>query len=144
MKALCVHKFGPPEVMVVEDVSELVPGPGQVVVTVRAAGVNPVDTYIRSGMYRPDLDLPYTPGLDGAGVIAAIGPGVKHRKVGERVYVAWSMSGTYAEQVLCTEFQTHPLPDNVSFSQGAAIGVPYGAAFRALFSGHMPCPARRC
>jgi len=119
--------------MILENVSDLVAGPGQVVVTVKAAGVNPVDTYIRSGMYRPDLELPYTPGLDAAGVITAIGAGVKHRKIGQRVYVAWSLSGTYAEQVLCTEFQTHPLPDSVSFSQGAAIGVPYGAAFRALF-----------
>jgi NADPH2:quinone reductase len=53
--------------------------------------------------------------------------------VGERVYVAWCLSGTYAEKVLCTEFQTHRLPEQVTFSQGAAIGVPYGAAFRALF-----------
>ena len=133
MKAIFVRKFGPPEVMTPDDVSDLVPGPGQVVVTVKAAGVNPVDTYLRSGMYLPDLELPYTPGLDAAGVIAAIGAGVKHRNVGQRVYVAWSLSGTYAEQVLCNEFQTHPLPDDVSFSQGAAIGVPYGAAFRALF-----------
>jgi NADPH2:quinone reductase len=133
MKAICISRFGPPEVMTLEEVSDMVPGPGQVVVTVRAAGVNPVDTYIRSGVYRPDLELPYTPGLDGAGVIAAVGAGVRHRAVGQRVYVAWSLSGTYAEQVLCTEFQTHPLPDNIGFAQGAAIGVPYGAAFRALF-----------
>ncbi len=55
MKAICVHKFGSPEEMALEEVSDLVPGPGQVVVTVKAAGVNPVDTYIRSGSYRPDL-----------------------------------------------------------------------------------------
>jgi NADPH2:quinone reductase len=133
MKAIRVGKFGPPEVMVLEEVADLEPGPGQVVVTVKAAGVNPVDTYIRSGLYRPDLGLPYTPGIDAAGVVAAVGPDVKHRRVGQRVYVAWSVSGTYAEQVLCTEFQTHPLPEGVSFGQGAAIGVPYGAAYRALF-----------
>jgi NADPH2:quinone reductase len=119
--------------MVLEEVADPEPGPGQVLVTVKAAGVNPVDTYIRSGLYRPDLELPYTPGTDAAGVIAAVGPDVKHRRVGQRVYVAWSVSGTYAEQVLCSEFQTHSLPDGVSFGQGAAIGVPYGAAFRALF-----------
>jgi len=133
MKAIRIHSFGPAEVMKTEDVPELVPGPGQVLVTVKAAGVNPVDTYIRSGLYRPDLELPYTPGIDAAGVIAAIGDGVNHRTVGQRVYIAWSLSGTYAEQVLCKEFQTHPLPDAVSFGQGAAIGVPYGAAYRALF-----------
>jgi NADPH2:quinone reductase len=133
MKAIRVGKLGPPEVMVLEEVADPEPGPGQVLVTVKAAGVNPVDTYIRSGLYRPDLELPYTPGTDAAGVIAAVGPDVKHRRVGQRVYVAWSVSGTYAEHVLCSEFQTHPLPDGVSFGQGAAIGVPYGAAFRALF-----------
>ena len=133
MKAIRVGKLGPPEVMVLEEVADPKPGPGQVLVTVKAAGVNPVDTYIRSGLYRPDLELPYTPGIDAAGVIAAVGPDVKHRRMGQRVYVAWSVSGTYAEQVLCSEFQTHPLPDGVSFGQGAAIGVPYGAAFRALF-----------
>lgn len=133
MKAIRVNDFGPPEVMVVEELSDLVPGAGQVVVSVKAAGVNPVDSYIRSGLYRPELQLPYTPGLDAAGLIVAVGEGVKHRRVGQRVYVAWSLSGTYAEQVLCNEFQTHPLPESISFSQGAAIGVPYGAAYRALF-----------
>jgi len=133
MKAIRVGKFGPPEVMAPEEVADLVPGPGQVVVTVEAAGVNPVDTYIRSGLYQHAASPPYTPGIDAAGVVAAVGPDVKHRRVGDRVYVAWSVSGTYAEQVLCTEFQTHPLPEGITFGQGAAIGVPYGAAYRALF-----------
>jgi len=133
MKAIRVRAFGEPEVMQLEEVPGLAPGKSEVVVKLYAAGVNPVDTYIRSGMYRPDLKLPYTPGLDGAGVISAIGPDVKHRQVGQRVYVAWSLSGTYAEEVLCKEFQTHPLPEGTSFGQGAAMGVPYGAAFRALF-----------
>lgn len=133
MKAIRVNEFGPAEVMVLADVADPTPGPDQVVVTVKAAGVNPVDTYIRSGLYRPDLKLPYTPGLDAAGVISAIGPDVKHRKIGQRVYIARSLSGTYAEQVLCKEFQTHPLPEEIGFGQGAALGVPYGAAFRALF-----------
>jgi len=133
MKAIRVRSFGPPEVMKPEEVPDLAPGPGQVVVDVKAAGVNPVDAYIRSGLYRPDLKLPYTPGLDAAGIIVGIGDGVNHRSVGQRVYVAWSLSGTYAEQVLCNEFQTHPLPGAVTFGQGAAIGVPYGAAYRALF-----------
>lgn len=133
MKAIRVHAFGEPEVMQLEDIPPLIPGQGEVVVRLHAIGVNPVDAYIRSGLYRPDENLPYTPGLDGAGIISAIGPGVKHRQAGQRVYVAWSLSGTYAEEVLCREFQTHPLPDRTSFGQGAAIGVPYGAAFRALF-----------
>jgi NADPH2:quinone reductase len=119
--------------MRLEEVPGLSPGPSQVVVKLYAVGVNPVDTYIRSGLYRPGLALPYTPGQDGAGVISAVGSEVKHRQVGQRVYVAGSVTGTYAEEVLCREFQTHPLPDEISFGQGAAIGVPYGAAYRALF-----------
>ncbi len=133
MHAIRVNSFGPPEVMQLEEIPVPLPGAGQVVVTMKAVGVNPVDTYIRSGLYQSDQKLPFTPGLDGAGVISAIGDGVGHRRVGQRVYVAWSISGTYADQVLCHEFQTHPLPDDISFSQGAAIGVPYGAAYRALF-----------
>jgi NADPH2:quinone reductase len=133
MKAIRVHEFGPPEVMQLEETPGLTPGEGEVVVKLHAAGVNPVDTYIRSGTYRPDLPLPYTPGSDGAGIVSAVGPGVSHRQVGQRVYVARSLSGTYAEEVLCREFQTHPLPEGISFGQGAAIGVPYGAAYRSLF-----------
>jgi len=119
--------------MRIEEIAEPVPKEGQVLVRLHAAGVNPVDTYIRSGLYARQDALPYTPGIDGAGVIESVGPGVKHRKVGERVYIAWSLTGTYAEKVLCTEAQTHPLPERITFGQGAAIGVPYGAAYRALF-----------
>ncbi len=133
MKAIIVSRFGAPEVMQIEEVADPVAGEGQVLVRLHAAGVNPVDTYIRSGHYSQQAHLPYTPGMDGAGVIEAIGPGVKHRKQGERVYIARSLSGTYAEKVLCAESQTYPLPEGVSFAQGAAIGVPYGAAYRALF-----------
>ena len=133
MKAIIVSRFGGPEVMQIEEVADPVPGKGQVVVRLHAAGVNPVDTYIRSGQYAQQAHLPYTPGIDGAGVIESVGTDVKHRKVGERVYIAWSLTGTYAEKVLCAESQTHPLPEGTSFAQGAAIGVPYGAAYRALF-----------
>ncbi|MGA7826139.1 MAG: NADPH:quinone reductase [Geobacteraceae bacterium] len=133
MKSIRVQNFGPPEVMKLEEMENLTPGPGEVVVAVKAAGVNPVDTYLRSGAFRPDLELPYTPGFDAAGVIVAVGERVRHRKVNQRVYVASLSSGTYAEQVVCSEFDSHPLPDRISFSQGAAIGVPYGAAYRSLF-----------
>lgn len=133
MKAIIVDKFGDPEVMQIQEVPDPVPGQGQVLVRLHAAGVNPVDCYIRSGLYSQQAHLPYTPGLDGAGVIEAIGSGVSHRRVGDRVYIAWSLTGTYAEKVLCTEAQTHRLPEGISFAQGAAIGVPYGAAYRALF-----------
>jgi len=133
MKAIRVHQFGGPEVLKLEEVPDLQPGPGQVVVQVRAAGVNPVEAYVRTGTYAMKPTLPYTPGADAAGVVAAVGEGVTSVKVGDRVYTSGSLSGTYAEQTLCTEARVHPLPANVSFEQGAAMGVAYGTAYRALF-----------
>ena len=133
MKAIRVHSFGGPEVLQLEEVPELKPAAGQVVVRVRAAGVNPVDTYIRTGTYPRKPSLPYTPGIDGAGTIASAGPDATRFKVGDRVYLAGSLSGTYAEYALCEERFVFPLPAHVSFAQGAAVHVPYATAFRALF-----------
>ena len=133
MKAIRVRDFGGPEVLKLEEVADLVPGPGQVVVRVHAAGVNPVESYIRTGTYAMKPSLPYTPGNDGAGAIAAVGAGVTRVKLGDRVYTSLSLTGTYAEQTLCVEAHVHHLPDTVSFEQGAAMGVPYGTAFRGLF-----------
>ncbi len=133
MKAIRVHEFGNPEVMKYEEVQELKPGPGQVLIKVLAAGVNPVDCYIRSGLYPLKPSLPYTPGMDGAGVVESVGEGVTRTAVGERVYVAGTVSGSYAEKTICAESRVFPLPENVSFEKGAGLGVPYGAAYRALF-----------
>ncbi|HYQ60475.1 MAG TPA: alcohol dehydrogenase catalytic domain-containing protein, partial [Desulfatiglandales bacterium] len=133
MKAIRVHEFGDPEVMNMEEAPELKPGPGQVLVKVHAAGVNPVDTYIRSGLYPIKPLLPYTPGMDGSGIVRSTGEGVSRVKAGDRVYTAGTISGSYAEKALCNESEVYPLPGNVSFQQGAAIGVPYGAAYRGLF-----------
>jgi len=133
MKAIRVHEFGGPEVMQVEEVPDPKPGPGQVVVRVRAVGVNPVDTYIRSGTYHIKPALPYTPGMDPAGIVESIGEGVSRAVVGKRVYTAGTFSGAYAEQVLCDESQVHPLPEKVSYAQGAAVNIPYSSAYRALF-----------
>ncbi len=134
MKAIRVHEFGGPEVMRAEDISDLQPGAGQVLVTVKAAGVNPVDVYIRSGQYAKKPELPYTPGMDAAGMVESIGPEVATVRQGDRVYVAGSLSGTYAGQTLCLATHVHALPEHVSFQQGAAMGVPYGVAYRALFN----------
>ena len=133
MKAIRVNEFGAPEVMKIEEVPDPKAGVGQVVVRLYAAGVNPVDTYIRLGMYAAGPGLPYTPGMDGAGVIEEVGEGVKNFHLGDRVYTARSLSGTYAEKVLCMEEQVHPLPGNVTFEEGAGIYVPYGAAYLGLF-----------
>src|SRR2546425_5704563 len=133
MKAIRVHQFGAPEVMRLEGVPSLKPGPGQVLVRIHAAGVNPVETYIRSGTYARKPALPYTPGTDAAGIVESVGEGVTRVDIGDRVYTAGALTGTYAEQALCLESQVHPLPKHVSFAQGAAIGIPYATAYRALF-----------
>jgi len=138
MKAIRVSQFGGPEVLKLEEVPDLKPGAGQVVVRMKAIGVNPVETYMRAGTYPRKPQLPYTPGQDGAGTVEAIGPAADPKepvrwKVGNRVYLAGSLSGAYAEQSLCDARLIFPLPAHVSFAQGAAMNVPYSTAFRALF-----------
>lgn len=133
MKAIRVEDFGGPEVLTPQDVPDLQPEKGQVLVRVKAAGINPVETYFRSGTYAIKPQLPWTPGSDAAGEIAAVGEGVHSWHVGARVYTSGSISGTYAEYCLCDAKSVHRLPDNISFAQGAAMGVPYATAYRALF-----------
>jgi len=132
MRAIRVSEFGPPEVMRLEDVAEPVASAGQVIVAVKAVGVNPVDTYIRAGTYGP-REFPFTPGYDAAGVVESVGMGVANIRPGDRVYVERSLSGTYAEKCVCLASQVHPLPARISFSQGAGVCVPYATAYRALF-----------
>src|SRR5215210_5075371 len=129
MKAIRVHQFGEPSVMRLEEVPDPQPGPGQVVVRVHAAGVNPVDTYIRAGAYGGKVTPPYTPGTDAAGIVAAVGNGISRLKVGARVYTAGTISGAYAERALCAADTVRPLPDRLSYAQGAAIYVPYATAY---------------
>ncbi|HEV8130554.1 MAG TPA: NADPH:quinone reductase [Acidobacteriota bacterium] len=141
MKAIRVHAFGAPEVMRLEEVPDLKAGPEQVLVRIRAAGVNPVETYIRTGTYARKPALPYTPGTDAGGVVESVGDGVTRVAAGDRVYTAGALTGTYAEQALCHESQAHPLPKHVSFEQGAAMGIPYATAYRALFQVARAAPA---
>lgn len=133
MKAIRVETFGNPEVMQLKDVDLPAPGAGQLHVAVKAAGVNPVDTYIRSGLYTFQPPLPYTPGMDAAGEVLAIGDGVTKVAPGDRVYLAGTLTGAYAEETISAESQAYPLPDRITFAQGAALGIPYGTAYRALF-----------
>lgn len=139
MKAIVVRAFGN------EDVLEYTtgapcprPGPGQALVRLYAAGVNPVDTYIRTGNYAMGVPaLPYTPGRDGAGIVEEWGPGAEGPACGSRVFVAGvaarACSGTYAEYVVCDAAVVRPLPDATSFAEGAAMGTPGLAAANALF-----------
>jgi NADPH2:quinone reductase len=133
MKAIVVHALGGPEVMVLEEKPDLMPGPNEVVVQVKAVGVNPVEAYIRSGLYPMVPKLPYTPGNDAAGLVLSVGSGEHGYKPGERVYTFGTLSGSYAQQALVSSARLQHLPDNITFAQGAALGVPYGTAHRSLF-----------
>lgn len=132
MKAIRLHEFGEPEVMRLEDIELRAPGPGEALINIKAVGVNPVDTYIRAGLFYAK-ELPFTPGSDAAGVVEAVGEGVTRFKPGDRVYTAGTITGAYAEKALCKESQLHQLPQSLSFAQGACVGVPYATAYRALF-----------
>ncbi|HEY8517112.1 MAG TPA: NADPH:quinone reductase [Candidatus Binatia bacterium] len=133
MKAIRVEKHGGPEVLELREVPDPQPGAGQVRIRVHAAGVNPVDTYIRAGQQGYTAALPYTPGMDAAGVVDAVGEGVTQLAVGDRVYTNLALTGTYAELTLAPAEQVRRLPERLSFAQGAAIGIPYLTAYRALF-----------
>lgn len=105
----------------------------EVLIAVKVAGVNPVDTYIVAGANGYTATFPHTPGKDGAGVIIALGAKVSDFQVGQRVYCSGSITGTCAELVLANSSQVYSLPDALSFEQGACLGTPYATAWRALF-----------
>jgi NADPH2:quinone reductase len=132
MKAIQVAEFGGPEVLKLNEVPTPKPEAGQVLIKVYAVGVNPYDTYMRTGTYAIKPPLPYTPGSDAAGVVEAVGAGVKSVKPGDRVYTAKTVTGAYAEYTIALEAQAQKLPANVSFEQGAAVWVPYGTAYHAI------------
>lgn len=138
MKAIVVKEFGAPEVLKLEETADLHPNETQILVKIEAAGVNPVDTYIRSGNHVTAPNLPFTPGKDGAGIVESVGGKVTKVKTGDRVYLANSVSGTYAEYALCEENQVYKLPENVSFEQGACLSVPYATSFWGLFDKGIP------
>ncbi|MBN1533001.1 MAG: NADPH:quinone reductase [Spirochaetes bacterium] len=132
MKAIVIREFGGPEVLRLEDVPVPSPEGGEVLVRVMAAGVNPADTYVRAGGYIIQPSLPFIPGIDGAGVVEAVGRGVSRVRPGDRVYLGGALTGTCAEYALAPEIRVHRLPDNVTFSQGAGVPVPYVTAYHAL------------
>jgi NADPH:quinone reductase len=141
MKAIVVREHGGPEVLKLEDVADPKPGPDQVVVRLRAVGVNPVDVYIRSGAYARKPALPFIPGSDAAGEIESVGAGVRSAAIGDRVFIHGTAAehvhghygGAYAERAVCNLHHVYRLPASISFAQGAAMGVPYATAYRALF-----------
>ncbi|MBB6644740.1 NADPH:quinone reductase [Halobellus ruber] len=134
MRAVRFHEHGGPEVLQVDEVEQPTPGYGEVVVNVKAAGVNPVDTYFREGAY-PVPHLPFVGGGDLAGVVAAIGDGVEEFLVGDRVLgtgLGNGRPGTYAEAAVAPADALAHLPESVPFEAGAALGTVGGTAWQAL------------
>lgn len=132
MKAVRIHAFGGPEVLTLEEVPDPVPCPGEVAIRVCAIGVNPVDTYVRSGGYGP-RSFPFTLGGECAGVVLALGDEVTGLAIGDRVYAARTVSGAYAERAICDARMVRKLPDKVSLDKGAALGTAAATAHMALF-----------
>jgi NADPH:quinone reductase len=134
VKRIRVHAFGGPEVLELEEVEDLRPDLQQVLIRVRAVGVNPYDTYARTGNYGARTPtLPFTPGSDAAGTVEAVGTDVNDIAPGDRVYTSGTLTGAYADLTLCKPSQVHPLPAQADFAQGAALFVPYTTAYRSLF-----------
>lgn len=145
MKAIRATAYGGPEGLSFEDIADPTPGAGEVVVDVKAAGLNPSDVYMLTGVYLVVPDLPFTPGYDAAGVVSALGEGVADLSIGDRVIIGAPLSlddgrkdlgiiGCFAEKVVRRAADLSPLPDNTNFAQGAAIGVPYATAHYGLFA----------
>ncbi|XP_054068350.1 quinone oxidoreductase isoform X2 [Rissa tridactyla] len=134
MRAVRVFEFGGPEVLKLQS-DVLIPHPkeDQVLIKVHACGVNPVETYIRSGNYARKPALPYTPGSDVAGVVEGVGEHVTAFKKGDRVFTIGTISGGYADYAVAAANRVFPLSGKLDFRQGAAIGIPYFTAYRALF-----------
>lgn len=132
MKQVRIHQFGGPEVLKLEEVPNLSVSEGQVLVQIKAIGINPYEAYIRAGQYGTHHAFPLVLGQDAAGIVLKVGAGVTRVKAGDRIYTAGSLSGCYAEQALCHEDQVCILPKNLSFEEGAGIYVPYQTAYWAI------------
>ena len=131
MKALVCRTLGPPQTLLCEDVPDPVPGPGQVLVAMKAAGVNFPDALMVQGKYQFRPPLPFVPGAELAGVVLAVGEGVRNARVGDRV-IASVRVGAFAEKVLVEATHLIPLPDGVSYEFGAAFTLAYGTSYHAL------------
>ncbi|XP_042856364.1 quinone oxidoreductase-like [Penaeus japonicus] len=133
MRAVLVRQFGGSDQMRVENLPIPTVGDKQVLIKVHSSGVNPVDTYVRAGQYKNLPNLPYTPGKDAAGLVHSVGPSVTRFKPGDRVFSSQTTQmGTLAEYACVDEPYVFPLGSSLTFDEGAAIGIPYFTAYRAL------------
>jgi len=139
MKAIVMTAHGGPEVLRLEDAEIRKPGPGEALIDIVVAGVNFMDTGTRRGFSGGMTDLPLTPGVEGAGRVAALGEGVTNVKVGDRVawYFVW---GSYAEQVIAPADQLVPLPDDIGFETAAGLMMQGLTASNFAFEAHAVKP----
>ena len=135
MKAVRVHRFGPPEVIALEDVPKPEPNNGEVVVEVKAAGIGPWDALIRSGKSALPQPLPLVLGSDLSGVIDSIGPGVEPFKVGDEVFGVTSerFTGAYAEYALAKAAMIAPKPKSLNHTHAASVPVVAVTAWQMVF-----------
>jgi len=131
MKASVVRKFGDPSVLTLETVEIPKPQPSEVLVKILSVGVNPVETYKRSGIYNPSPVLPWIPGTDAAGVVEGVGEKVTGVPIGSRVWLSSVSSGAYAQYATAPVEDVHPLPDFMTFEQGT-LWIAYATAYLAL------------
>ena len=131
MRALVCKKYGPPESLVIEEHDDPVPGPGQVCIDVAAAGINFPDVLSIAGKYQVKTPTPFIPGNEAAGIVAAVGDGVTQYAVGDKVIINCT-GGAFAEKCVADISTTAPLPDGLSFEQGAGFSVTYGTSAHAL------------
>jgi NADPH:quinone reductase-like Zn-dependent oxidoreductase len=145
MKACRVHRFGPPEVIEFEEIARPVPGPGQLLVEVRAAGVGPWDAWVRSGKSVIDQPLPLIPGSDLAGTVAEVGPNAAGFAPGDAVFGVTNaaFTGAYAEYALVDADRVATKPRELDFVQAAAAPVVAVTALQMLFEHAQLAPKQR-
>ncbi len=131
MKAVLCKAFGPPESLVIEDIEPAKPGKGQVVISVKACGVNFPDTLIIQGKYQSKPPFPFIPGSEVAGIVKEVGEGVDHVKVGDRV-IAFTGVGGFAEEVIADAPRLIPMPRSMDFTTASAFVMTYGTSHHAL------------
>jgi len=131
MKAVVCKAWGLPETLVVEDLPDAAPGPGQVAIDIKAAGVNFPDVLIIQGKYQFKPELPFTPGSELSGIVSAVGEGVTAVKPGDRV-IAFTASGAFAQQAVVPQQAVMPMPPGMDFDTAAAVTLTYGTSHHAV------------
>jgi NADPH2:quinone reductase len=131
MKAVLCENWGLPETLVIAELPDVIPGPGQIAIDVKAAGVNFPDVLIIQKKYQFKPELPFTPGSELSGVVRALGDGVSNAKVGDKV-IAFIGQGAFAQQVLVPANSIIPMPPEMDFDTAAAITLTYGTSHHAV------------